>query len=734
MSRRGPSPSLGVAAGVAVRTLRKTASYARLFWRELHRALLRDVFITKPRVINLLANDVCNSRCTMCNIWKRKDAPELSPDELAAILEDPLYSKVEHVGVSGGEPTMRDDIIELFEVCMSRLPSLEGLSLITNAIRSELIIPRVERIARSCREGGVGFSLMVSLDGLGEAHDRIRGIPGNFAASERVIARFKNDPDVQLLTGTTISKGNVWDMDELLYYLKKNDLYGRFRVAEFIKRLYNEDRVEVIRNFDDDETYQLSLFFFKLERSFEGNEMYRRTYRNIRNMLNGGKRTIGCPYHSDGVVLNANGDLQYCAPKSEIIGSSLRASSLRLFKDNIEERKRIRKEHCADCIHDYHSPITLKERLAARNEGRRRALFAFGNTKALDLARSCTASDRDDSLPRVMIVGWYGTETVGDKAILGGIVEHYRRIYPEGCNFVIGSLHPFVTERTCSELALAARVVPTHSLEYLREAKAADHVVIGGGPLMDLDELWALYAAFLAAEGETVVFGCGIGPVYEEKYEKVIQSIVREARVVKVRDHASKQQILEWFPGREVEVIDDPAVGYLSRFQSDRGEKGSTLACYLREWPYEYNQHLPRREFDRRRESFEGDLARFLMEKMQDVGATKIRMHHMHNFVVGDDDRDFSIRFIDERFPGCPFIELERGLSSVASIVRSMQESVHLVCMRYHSVVFAETLGAEYTAIDYTNGGKIRAFLADRGKPEALVTPAMLARTRSRPA
>ena len=54
-------------------------------------------------VINLNANDVCNSRCVMCNIWQQKKEHEITPAELETILKDPLYKNVKHIGVTGGE-------------------------------------------------------------------------------------------------------------------------------------------------------------------------------------------------------------------------------------------------------------------------------------------------------------------------------------------------------------------------------------------------------------------------------------------------------------------------------------------------------------------------------------------------------------------------------------------------------------------------------------------------------
>ena len=50
----------------------------------------------------------------------------------------------------------------------------------------------------------------------------------------------------------------------------------------------------------------------------------------------------------------------------------------------------------------------------------------------------------------VCILGWYGTETLGDRAILDGIIRIYNEVENESI-FYIGSLHPLLTERTIIE-------------------------------------------------------------------------------------------------------------------------------------------------------------------------------------------------------------------------------------------------------------------------------------------
>jgi MoaA/NifB/PqqE/SkfB family radical SAM enzyme len=203
---------------------------------------------------------------------------------------------------------------------------------------------------------------MVSLDGVGSVHDEQRGRKGNFDSAIYVIKHFQENTDIPVLVGCTITKINVWHVDELLEFCQENDIYIRFRIAEFINRLYNRNQAEVIRNFSEEEVYHLALFFHKLENCYENNEKIKRTYKNIRKMLLGeSSRMIGCPYQYKAVVLDCRGNLQYCAPKSKIIGNTLETRASDIWRKNLRERRRIINEDCSSCIHDYHSEITTKE-------------------------------------------------------------------------------------------------------------------------------------------------------------------------------------------------------------------------------------------------------------------------------------------------------------------------------------------------------------------------------------
>lgn len=685
----------------------------------------------KPSVINMMANDICNSKCMMCNIWEQKLDFEITPKQLKTVLQDQLFDKVTNVGITGGEPTMREDLPELYGAACQALPSLKRMSVITNAIKEKDVIRRITESAAMCQKYNVGFGMMVSLDGKGEVHDKQRGRDGNYKTALNVIQHFKQNTDIPVAFGCTITKSNVWDVDDLLYEVNRIGIYGRFRVAEFINRLYNNDLKDKIRAFNDDEIYQLMLFFQKLINAHETNFKYKRTYRSIQSVISGQKRLIGCPYQSDGVVLDSRGVLLYCAPKSKNLDSTIEKSAKSIFFDHQKEKKRIKTENCDDCVHDYHAEATLSETIKYVKEKAFEKLFSVDSYYKLHrilpsfigLGRS---SRKNKANPKtILITGWYGTETVGDKAILAGIVMQYLA-KDKDTRFVISAIYPFIVERTISELKLGhvASSVPLHSMQFFQKIEQCDEVIIGGGPLMEMNSLSIVLWAFKYARKnrkKTIIYGCGVGPIYTNKFKKSIKDIYRLSDQVLLRDINSKKTLEQITAIDErVQVIQDPAYEYvLDRIAHVETEQTTELACFLRDWPLAYRGDRTTEEFEKDKDQFYKNLAKAIKEIADNKGLTPV-FYSMHNFVVGGDDRDFYRNFVSTYYTEGEY-KIEKKLSTVDSIIKAMKGAEFNLVMRYHSVLFANTIGNNFTAIDYTNGGKIKGYLDDHDKGNYLL-------------
>lgn len=319
------------------------------------------------------------------------------------------------------------------------------------------------------------------------------------------------------------------------------------------------------------------------------------------------------------------------------------------------------------------------------------------------------------SIKRVFIVGWYGTETVGDKAILGGILSNYEC---SPVKIIIASLYPFVTRQTLREIGIKADVVPTHSLLFVKYSAISDEVIMGGGPLMDLEELSVPLLAFSIAKRfhrKRIVWGCGLGPLTQSKYLEATKRILLLASEIKLRDSASVNWAQKLTSRTDIVVIDDPAKEYVlsRRLVLSRNIKPSSdiLACFLRNWPRQYAAAYALEEYVQTKNKFESNLAERLVAACREYNLKPV-FYAMHSFVVGNDDREFNRNFISNYLSDLN-VDYEAKPVSVDEIIDAMLGAKFSICMRFHSVLFAHTLRIKFLAIDYTSGGKIKGFLAD---------------------
>lgn len=120
----------------------------------------------------------CNSKCRMCNIWKSEPLPVLSLSEY-----EKLPASFKDINISGGEPFLRPDLIEMIKLLVAKNPQAR-IIISSNGFATQLIKAKMQEILKIKPEIGIG----ISVDGIGEIHDQIRGIPGGF---QKVMATIK---------------------------------------------------------------------------------------------------------------------------------------------------------------------------------------------------------------------------------------------------------------------------------------------------------------------------------------------------------------------------------------------------------------------------------------------------------------------------------------------------------------------------------------------------------------
>lgn len=692
-----------------------------------------------PEVIQFPVNDICNSRCVMCDIWEQKRGFEIPPAEVRRAFATPVFAQVRSVGVNGGEPTLRKDLPELVAALADALPSLEHVHLITNAIRVRDVERSVEGIVERLEGQKARLHVMVSLDGVGEVHDRVRQRPGNFETAVAVLDRYQGDPRLGIVNiGCTISRPNAEHLEELLYWALDRDLPARFRLAIPHQRLYSDDDRDIFQ-LSSVERHHVVAFLDSLHRVYEVDPVRAAFYLSLRNQLAyGAARAAGCPWKNRGVTVLSNGDLAYCAVASPVIGNVLTDDVESAFWGGRGALERIQQTRCASCAHDYSAPgrpedvarrirRNARARLPAQlgravdhaNDNLREARAAVGVAlgHAALLAPRTRHGRGAASVPRFLLTGWYGTETLGDKAILAGVIASLRQAYPDA-KVTIASLEPWVTQHTvatmpelvgCDVIALADAPVPVAGGRF-------DGVFVAGGPLMSpVSAVYDLARVQLLARRHgavTGLLGCGIGPLGMRGRDAAIAELVATSDVLFVRDARSAALASRHVAGGPApQVIPDPAMIWLAGQRRTLPTR-PRFGFALRQLPHaEYAPHLGAREYREQVQRFEHEVRRCALRLRAAVPSAVMVPFAMHRLAVGGDDRPY-LRGVFAGLEGVePVVLHHRDPAADAADIASF---TGLVGMRFHSLVFALGLGVPLTAVDYTAGGKSHALLQER--------------------
>ncbi len=157
----------------------------------------------------------CNLKCVHCysDSAAREYPGELSWDQCRAVIDDLAAFGVPGLLLSGGEPLIHPRFFDLARYARER-----GLRL-TISTNGTMITPEV-----AARLHEVGFAYVgISLDGIGETHDRFRGVPGAFA---KAVAAFKHCKAVGQKAGLrlTLTRQTVADIGQILDFIEAEEI------------------------------------------------------------------------------------------------------------------------------------------------------------------------------------------------------------------------------------------------------------------------------------------------------------------------------------------------------------------------------------------------------------------------------------------------------------------------------------------------------------------------------
>ena len=145
-----------------------------------------------PTVFIFHCTFVCDARCEMCSNWTRGNRKEdMTLEQIERAFSSTLWKDIENASISGGEPTTRNDLVEIARVMVDKFPKLRKLTLNTTGITHHRAIPMLTKIVELCHERNIIFSTRVSIDGVGEMHNKVRSVKRGFEKAKETIRAMK---------------------------------------------------------------------------------------------------------------------------------------------------------------------------------------------------------------------------------------------------------------------------------------------------------------------------------------------------------------------------------------------------------------------------------------------------------------------------------------------------------------------------------------------------------------
>lgn len=192
-----------------------------------------------PTDVSIITTYRCQMRCKMCDIWEN---PTDRRQEITA-KELEILPGFKFVNVTGGEPFVRRDLEEIVEVLFRKS---DRIVISTSGWHTDRIIKMAERFPN--------IGIRVSIEGLAEKNDELRGRDGSFDRALRLLMTLKEMGLKDIGYGCTVSNHNSADM--LWLYKLSRELGMEFATAAFHNSYYfhkddNEitNKDEVIGNF-----------------------------------------------------------------------------------------------------------------------------------------------------------------------------------------------------------------------------------------------------------------------------------------------------------------------------------------------------------------------------------------------------------------------------------------------------------------------------------------------------
>jgi len=280
----------------------------------------------------------CNSRCKMCYIWKKPPKKELKPEDYLKLPET-----LKDINISGGEPFLRNDLIEIVKNIKISCPKA-GLIISTNGFLHDLIYRQMKKILEIDPTIGVA----VSLDGIGKIHNEIRGIDNGYQKVLKTIKNLKSLGIKNIKIAFTVSQDNIKEISRVYRFALRQKLEFSIAAAQ------NSEHYFGIANKKIQNKEELKNQFNKIisqELKTNKPKNLGRAYfiQGLGKFILKQKRVLPCKAASDFFFLDPQGNVYPCPVFNSVIGNIQEKNFKEIWQSAKAEEIRRKVKNCQNC-------------------------------------------------------------------------------------------------------------------------------------------------------------------------------------------------------------------------------------------------------------------------------------------------------------------------------------------------------------------------------------------------
>jgi len=280
----------------------------------------------------------CNSKCLACDIWKGK-GKFIKPE----IIKN-LPQNLKDIDLTGGEPFLHPDLPEIVRILKNTCPKARILTT-TNG----LLPQKIKKIIPVLVRKDENLAIRVSLDGMEEVHDKMRGVKGAFKKAIKSLKVLKQSGVKDLGIIFTLTKINKDEIKKVLNFCKEEKLNFSLNLVCDSPIYFGQNHLSLIPDKRmTTEVLKKVAAFFKSPLPLS-NMAKRWFYEQTINYIKTGKRPLKCGAGEGFFYLDPKGNVYPCHLQDWLIGNLNEQSFPEIWQGN-ERRKYLNEsQKCHDC-------------------------------------------------------------------------------------------------------------------------------------------------------------------------------------------------------------------------------------------------------------------------------------------------------------------------------------------------------------------------------------------------